>query len=211
MNCTEFHEQLPYQMESGGSPEAEAHLKSCPNCADLVKDLRYIAEQAKLLLPLRDPSPQVWNNIARSLEAEGLTSPSRLPLGAIERTTKPHQAWGSMTWAVAAAAVVLVAVGLFIWRGGEQPSSNLAANSGQPVQAEELPQDDQQLLLQVSQREPALRPVYERNLRNVNAYIAQVKQAVERDPADNEVRQHLMQAYAQKAMLYEMAVSRSLQ
>jgi hypothetical protein len=41
----------------------------------LVQDLRYIADQAKLLLPLRDPSPQVWDNIQDSLEREGLVQP----------------------------------------------------------------------------------------------------------------------------------------
>jgi hypothetical protein len=34
--------------------------------------LRYIAEQAKLLLPMHDPSPKVWDNIQDSLSKEGL-------------------------------------------------------------------------------------------------------------------------------------------
>lgn len=72
MTCADFQEVLPYIFESGGDASEMEHLKTCPVCSDLVKDLRYIADQAKLLLPLRDPSPQVWDNIQNSLEREGL-------------------------------------------------------------------------------------------------------------------------------------------
>ena len=75
MTCAEFQEVLPYIFESGGKPAEMEHLKTCQICSDLVQDLRYIAEQAKLLLPLRDPSPQVWENIQNSLEREGLVRP----------------------------------------------------------------------------------------------------------------------------------------
>jgi len=77
MTCAEFQKVLPYIIESGGNDEEEAHLASCPVCSDLVTDLRYIAEQAKLLLPMREPSPEVWENIQDSLQREGLVKPSR--------------------------------------------------------------------------------------------------------------------------------------
>jgi hypothetical protein len=83
MTCADFQKVLPYIIESGGNPEQEAHLKSCPICSDLVADLRYIAEAAKLLVPMEDPSPKVWRGIEKSLEKEGLVRPSgsgrRLP------------------------------------------------------------------------------------------------------------------------------------
>src|ERR1700752_1616948 len=77
MNCAEFQKLLPYIIESGGNPDEETHLQECDVCSDLVQDLRYIAEQAKLLLPMRDPSPKVWENIQGSLEREGLVKPAR--------------------------------------------------------------------------------------------------------------------------------------
>jgi hypothetical protein len=77
MNCAEFQKVLPYIIESGGNPEEEGHLGECAVCTDLVRDLKYIAEQAKLLLPMHDPSPQVWDNIQGSLEREGLVKPAR--------------------------------------------------------------------------------------------------------------------------------------
>jgi len=77
MTCAEFQKVLPFIIESGGNAEEEAHLSSCAVCSDLVQDLRYIAEQAKLLLPMHDPGPQVWNNIQDSLQREGLVKPAR--------------------------------------------------------------------------------------------------------------------------------------
>ncbi len=77
MNCAEFQKILPEIIEAGGNPEEEEHLKECAICSDLVQDLRYIAEQAKLLLPMRDPSPKVWDGIQENLQREGLVKPAR--------------------------------------------------------------------------------------------------------------------------------------
>lgn len=65
--CHEFQEQLPDLFDSGADLNDHAHLKSCENCAALVRDLEYIAAQAKLLLPIHDPSPAVWENIHNAL------------------------------------------------------------------------------------------------------------------------------------------------
>jgi hypothetical protein len=71
MTCAEFHELLPSLIDSGDI-DSHPHLAGCDNCRALVQDLRYIAEQAKLLLPMHDPSPKVWDNIQDSLSKEGL-------------------------------------------------------------------------------------------------------------------------------------------
>jgi hypothetical protein len=49
-------------------PSQDPHLKGCDNCSSLVRDLMYIAQQAKLLLPLHDPSPEVWNKIEAGIQ-----------------------------------------------------------------------------------------------------------------------------------------------
>jgi hypothetical protein len=68
MNCAEFQKVLPYIIESGGNLDEEEHLRTCPVCSDLVADLKYIADQAKLLVPMEDPSPRVWDGIRGALE-----------------------------------------------------------------------------------------------------------------------------------------------
>lgn len=77
MTCAEFQKVLPNIIDGGGGEEEQQHLETCPVCSDLVADLRYIAECAKLLVPMEDPSPRVWNNIEKGLEREGLAKPAR--------------------------------------------------------------------------------------------------------------------------------------
>jgi hypothetical protein len=81
MTCAEFHELLPGLIDSGDL-DSHPHLKECDNCRSLVRDLKYIAEQAKLLLPMHDPSPKVWDNIETSLQKEGLVTSRKGDSGA---------------------------------------------------------------------------------------------------------------------------------
>ena len=70
MNCAEFQDCLPELFDSGKDLSNHDHLKTCENCAALVRDLEYIAQQAKLLLPLHDPSPAVWDNIQSAIQRD---------------------------------------------------------------------------------------------------------------------------------------------
>jgi len=71
MTCAEFQRVLPFIIEAGGNAAEEEHLRSCKVCGDLVADLRYIAEQAKLLVAMEDPNPRVWKRIQKVLSAAG--------------------------------------------------------------------------------------------------------------------------------------------
>jgi hypothetical protein len=77
MNCAEFQRDLPLIIDSGGSDQQEEHLRTCDICHGLVNDLRYIAEQAKLLVPMLEPSPKVWDGIEEKLKSEGLVKPAQ--------------------------------------------------------------------------------------------------------------------------------------
>ena len=68
--CADFQDQLPELFESGAPLKEQEHLKTCEQCSALVSDLEYIAQQAKLLLPIHDPSPAVWENIQTSLSSD---------------------------------------------------------------------------------------------------------------------------------------------
>lgn len=70
MNCAEFQEKLPELFESGANVSLNEHVLGCENCSALVRDLEYIAAQAKLLLPIHDPSPSVWDNIQTAIRNE---------------------------------------------------------------------------------------------------------------------------------------------
>lgn len=75
MNCAEFQRDLPLIIDTGGTEQQDEHLRSCDVCRGLVSDLRYIAEQAKLLIPMLEPSPKVWDGIQEKLKREGLVKP----------------------------------------------------------------------------------------------------------------------------------------
>src|SRR5947209_1615533 len=107
MSCAEFQKELPYMFESGGDIRHQ-HLSGCEDCSSLVQDLRYIADQAKLLLPMHDPSPRVWNNIQTSLEKDGLIGESRGPVAA----QKKNDQYVRLGWAAAVAAVLLITFSL---------------------------------------------------------------------------------------------------
>jgi hypothetical protein len=212
MNCQQFQETLPYIIESGGGGEDESHLQECESCAALVQDLRYIAEQAKLLLPMHDPNPRVWNNIEQSLQREGLLPEGRMPrLGHIQKnSTSQAQAksWTPLGWALALTAVIVFAVVLTNYK--PTPLQQAALSAQNSATDSQFNSDDQQLIRQVSQQSPEAQRAYEASLRDVNAYIADAEQAVKSDPGDASAQALLQDAYEQKEMVYQMATARSL-
>lgn len=71
LTCEQFQEQLAELLAAGGIAFSDhAHLQSCANCAALVRDLQYIAEAARQLLPAHDPSPALWSQIEHTLKLE---------------------------------------------------------------------------------------------------------------------------------------------
>ncbi len=213
MNCQQFQETLPYIIESGGGGEDESHLQECESCASLVRDLRYIAEQAKLLLPMHDPNPRVWNNIEQSLQREGLLPEGRMPrLGHIQKnSTSQTQAksWTPLGWAIALTAVIIFAVVLTNYKPTPLQQTPLSAQNS-ATDSTQFNSDDQQLISQVSQQSPEAQRAYEASLRDVNAYIADAEQAAKSDPSDASAQALLQDAYEQKEMVYQMATARSL-
>jgi len=68
--------------------------------------------------------------------------------------------------------------------------------------------EDQQFLSAVSTLAPSTRATYENQLQAVNADIRETQAYVDRNPGDADARQHLMDAYQQKALLYQIALDR---
>ena len=73
MTCSDVQRVLPEVFDGGpNSAEFETHTRSCPDCSDLVSDLKLIASEAHQLAATDEPSPRVWLGIAAQLRAEGL-------------------------------------------------------------------------------------------------------------------------------------------
>ena len=218
MNCTEFQEILPEVFEAGRTAEQAAHLKSCPRCSGLLADLDLIAREARQLQELAEPSPRVWNSIEIELRREGVIHE---PQGGPSLAAPRARAWNLGAWLAPVAALALVAFGIGVYqRGSLSPQSPPQLTATAPVQvsspqsAKSQPannsNEDQQLLAAVASRSPAMRAQYASNLQNVNAYIRDAEESAQADPNDEEAQQIVMDAYEQRAAVYEMALDRSL-
>ena len=267
MTCAEVERALPEFLDD--APDVaiqtnfEAHLKSCPDCSDLVSDLKLISSEARQLATAEEPAPRVWARLAAELRAEGLI---REPESGrpILVPTSPRRRWSA--WWLAPVAAALVAASSYVvnhkptpplakQQAPATPVSSPAVTSPTPetpavashpvptpapqqlAQTSAKPTDnagssvgsaagpsaepavasavepepsaeDQQFLSAVSTLAPSMRATYESQLQAVNADIRESQAYLDRNPGDADARQHLMDAYQQKALLYQIALDR---
>jgi len=269
MKCSDVERVLP-ELLDGASDRAfptdvESHVKSCPDCSDLVADLKLIASEARQLAATEEPAPRVWVRIAAELRAEGLIresvpAPSRRPVVPVPVAASPRWRWRAL-WLGPVAAAVLAAGAYVVSHkpapqvalqqtpaapasalpasvpavtaqatpaptvpaSAAQPASQqMAKKSAEPIgpnanetgpaieaAAEPEPSaEDQQFLSVVSTLGASTRATYENQLKAVNAEIRETQAYVDRNPRDVDARQHLMDAYQQKALLYQIALDR---
>ena len=207
MNCVELQASLA-EFEDARSSDQRAHLKTCPECSSLVAELNLIAASAIDLRAAEEPSPRVWNSIEIALRQEGLIRPQRT-----SRSLLPafSSRWAWARWAVPAAAILLITLGVYLRQ--HSPAVQVARVTPLPVAVSDLAiagLNDDDLLQEVAQLSPALQAQYTDNLRHVNEYIQDAKGVVADNPNDEEARRSLSEAYQEKAMLFDLAMDRSL-
>jgi hypothetical protein len=209
MTCVELQESL-VENETGSSAEQRAHLKNCPECAKLVAELLVIACSAGELRAAHEPHPRVWKSIEDSLRREGLIRPQRRSLSLLP-SLGSQSSWAR--WMAPAAALLLVSLGIYL-RQHSQTSETAVQNTAPTTIVSDAAiagLNDDDLLQEVAQQSLAMQEQYADNLRHVNQYIQDAKNTVAADPNDEEARRSLMEAYQEKAMLFELALDRSLQ
>ena len=203
MNCTEFQDKLPELLDSGRKVELEPHPQACADCASLVADLTSISNEASNL-PLVDPPDRLWVSLRNQLEAEGLIKePALASSGVIAFPEK--RPWLSLRWAAVAAAAAVFTFGIY-----QYSDKGVVAPVGKETVADIEP-EDAAVLAEVERSSPKARPVYEKNLKQVNASIHEARKLVKERPGDREAQGYLRDAYAQKAQIYDKATTRSLE
>jgi len=215
MNCLELQESLATAEDGsslGRDSERQAHLKTCPECSALVAELNLIASSAIELRAADEPSPRVWNSIEIALRQEGLIRPQR-PSRSLLPSLGSRWAWAR--WAMPVAAAVLIAVGIYVRQTSlpVQLARDVAPHAAVPNEVSDVAiagLNDDDLLQEAAQQSPAMQAQYTDNLRRVNQYIQDAKGVVAANPNDEEARRSLMEAYQEKAMLFELAMDRSL-
>jgi hypothetical protein len=217
MNCVELQASL-VEAENGSRADQQAHLKICTRCSALVTELNLIISTAVELRESEEPSPRVWNSIEIALRQEGLIRP-QLPSRSLLPALSSRWAWAR--WVVPAAAILLMAVGIYVrqnsmsqevaqGQGQVQGSLNVAATTAaSDIAIAGL--NDADLLQEVAEQPAAMQTQYTDNLRRVNEYIQDAKGDVEANPTDEEARRSLMAAYQEKAMLFELAMDHPTQ
>jgi hypothetical protein len=207
MNCVELQASL-IESESAKRADQRAHLKSCPDCSSLVAELDFIIAAAGDLRAAEEPSPRVWNSIEIGLRKEGLIRPQQ-PSRSLLTSFGGRWTWGR--WLVPAAAALLIAVGLYVRQNSPAPPIARVILVPAPVSDAAIAGlNDDDLLQEVAQLSPAMQAQYADNLRHVNAYIQDAKSVVNDNPNDEEARRSLLEAYQEKAMLFDLAMDRSL-
>jgi hypothetical protein len=207
MNCVELQQSLA-DVEDGSSVEQKAHLRACPACSALAKELNLIAAAARELQAADEPSPRVWNSIEIALRQEGLIRPQRAGRPLVPSFSAR---WGSARWLVPAAAMLLLALGIYVRRESMPLPNQLAQRASVALPAAN-PSDlnDDDLMQEVAMNAPAMKQQYQENLRQVNESIVDAQGMVDESPNDEDARRSLMDAYQQKSMLFEMAMDRSM-
>jgi len=276
MKCSDVDRILPeivdgVAIEGSQELEVKSHLETCPDCSELVSDLKLIVRESRQLVASEEPSPRVWARIAADLRAEGLIREHGVEVARPVLIPAGRRRWNPF-WLAPVAAAVLAACAYLLNHKPTQPSASLASQpdvvqqaqtqaapppSEQPAgqqagiqkpaaratthsapqlaQRKSLPppqdsssqgqapaqdstkvatlsqpasDDDSQFLTEVSQRAPTMRATYANQLRAVNNEIRETKAYISRYPGDIDARQHLLEVYEQKAMLYQMALDR---
>ncbi|HEX8942531.1 MAG TPA: hypothetical protein VF785_05280 [Gemmatimonadaceae bacterium] len=180
----------------------ESHLGGCPACADDVARIRTLMTRLHdSALPA--PPDDLWPSIRKRIEASKVVplSSNAVPRDGGRRARRVGSAM------LVAAALVIIAVGVRVRAGahstapdlpsGDTPSLIAVADSAHMYEEEA-----QTLLDQLELRRAMLRPeavvAIDHDLRVVDSAIAELKDAIARDPNNPALRRLLASSYRQK-------------
>jgi len=223
MTCEALEVLLPEYLEGSLDDTmraaADAHLRSCTPCTTLVHDLQAIEHQARTL-PDLSPTRDLWSGIEARLR------PAVVPLAPRVVTARRRRFTPRLTtgWLAAAAALLVAATAGITYqvtksemasRAGTRvvaaaPSTNpalrIVANS--PVEAtydHEIAELRATIEARRSELDPATVAVIERNLRVIDAAIAESRAALAADPGSQFLHDQLNMALGQKVELLRTA------
>ncbi len=197
----------------------ERHLKDCPDCQEVLRDLRRITESAKELEKL-SPSGKVWFNIEARLgkEAQTVQVPQRPTRKGFDFLVfQPKLKYALISVVLLAVMVGGVVLGIRYFKGGTTPA--LMGNHEYTLAKLEEAQRHYQLAFEalaeaVASRKESMDPqvaeIFRTNLEIINASIKACKKAVLDKPEDIEARNYLLFVYREKLkLLNEMIATRS--
>jgi hypothetical protein len=220
ITCREFLSHLAPWMEGERSQDAQAHVRACPNCSSVIKDLEAIHTEARSWSASEQDAPErVWTALRSQLEQEGLireTIPASVDRA---QTAAPRAGWfaglfprlprpvlaGAYLAALVAVAFALSGpvnkrVNEARWLKGTQISTS-------PLSAQ-LNFAEQNSNSYVTRSNPDVAASLHQNLAIVDNYIALCEKSVSEEPQNEVARDYLYEAYQQKADLLTQMTER---
>lgn len=208
----------------------EAHLRGCEACAADLAGLRLVVAEARAAAGRDAPPPRdLWSGIHARIASPGTASfadaaARRLPP---RRTTLSARRIALTVPQLAAAAVLLMALAAaaaWVLRGGAPAGGadavihaeiepTPAADAVRPVNFADAQYDAAVADLEraLDERRNDLHPrtveILERNLKLIDAAIAQARQALEEDPANAYLNRHLVESRRRKLELLRRAAA----
>ncbi len=68
-DCARFQASMPERIGAGEDLQADPNMLTCERCRSLVRELEYIAEVARQLMPAEEePRDELWTNIQLAIE-----------------------------------------------------------------------------------------------------------------------------------------------
>jgi hypothetical protein len=214
ITCKAFLKHLPLRMEGSPYPDADAHLRNCPSCRNVVDDLNAIHSVARSWRAEEaEPPARVWTSLRLQLEQEGLIRDDRTVERELARP-RGFSGWfaGLPRPALAGAYLVLLIAVAF----GLSRPINKRVNEArwlEGTQDSTLPLNAQLTAEQVSfasfnDSNPVVTASLNKNLAIVDNYIALCEKSVQEEPQNEVARDYLYEAYQQKADLLAQMTER---
>jgi anti-sigma factor RsiW len=204
-------EYLDDELPSADRAEVDAHLAGCAECRSVLRDLRSIVAAAERL-PAVPPERELWDGVARRI---GAGSVLRFTAGAGRRFsfTAPQLA--------AAGIILMLLSGGLVYVLRPQPLAVTTVTGGLPeaagmvapaslvdAQYENAVADLERILDEGRGRlDPETVRVLEENLRTIDGAIEQSRRALEADPANAFLNNHLVSARQRKLALLRRATA----
>ena len=198
----------------------ESHLRDCPDCQEVLRDLQRIAESVKELEEFSPPA-NTWLNIEARLAKEAKAG--RVPQRPARKwfdflVFQPKLKYALISVVLLAVMVGGVILGVRYFKGGITPA--LMDHQEYTLAKLEEAERHYQLAIKalaeaVSSREESLDPqvaqIFRTNLEIINASIKVCKKAVLNEPENIEARNYLLFVYREKLnLLNEMIATRSM-
>jgi len=210
MNCSELETRIDAfvdgELDEGSRADVQRHLERCADCRAAVDELRALLQSARELPRAVEPPRDLFPELREALPPREASAPGRV-------AGPQSRAWLGWAGLAASLLILLTAAVLYVGRdGGEAPAApqgellaSAPATAAYLAAEQEYVRATEQLLAALAERQAELPPetaaVVEENLRIIDTAIAEVKRALDEDPADPRNGQYLTALHRQKIQL----------